>query len=93
MLWPLWRLSVHHPLMSEKSPTFDEIMAMLRQPMPDDIRQFACIHLYSYRDEAMHAARSDAPRERREALVAEARRRLRDKLRRLLAWAKERGRI
>lgn len=79
--------------MPERDPTGDEISTLLRQPMPPDVEQFARILLYDYRDKALEAARSKADRQRREELVAEARRRLRDKLRNLLALAKETDRM
>src|SRR5438105_1094872 len=81
------------PSMTEHEPIGDEIQELLQQPLPAVVAEFARIHLYSYRREALSAARSNALRQRREQLVAEARLRLRDKLRNLLAWAKRTGRM
>jgi hypothetical protein len=71
----------------------EEIHELLRQPTPPLVQEFARIHLYQYREEALEAARSDVDREQREERVAELRVRLRDRLRSLFAWAKETGRM
>jgi hypothetical protein len=77
----------------QDEPVGAEIQDLLRQPMPDDVQQFAWIHLCTYRDEAMAAVGAGADRRQREDLVAAARRRLRDRLRSLFAWAKDAGKL
>jgi hypothetical protein len=54
---------------------------------------FARIHLHGCRDEALAAVKRGKDLVERERLVGEARLRLRDKLRALLAWGKESGRV
>jgi hypothetical protein len=79
--------------MPDHDPIGEEIQELLRQPMPPLVQEFARIHLCQYREEALAAARSWTERQEREAVVAELRVRLRDKLRSLFAWAKETGRM
>jgi hypothetical protein len=77
----------------DRDPVSDDIQELLRQPMPPEVEEFARIHLDDYRTEALAAARAALDRAARKALVAAARWKLRDKLRSLLTWAKDTGRM
>ncbi len=77
--------------MPESDSVHDEVHSILSQPLPAIIREFAAVHLYQYRDDALVAARAHGNTAEREQAVAELRVNLRDKLRRLLAWAKQSG--
>lgn len=79
--------------MSESDPISDEIHAILSQPLPPLVKEFAAVHLYQYREDALAAARADGETADREQAVAELRLLLRDKLRRLVAWARQSGRM
>jgi hypothetical protein len=79
--------------MPESDPVNDEIHGILSQPLPAIVKEFATVHLYQYRDDALAAARAPGNTAKREQAVAELRVNLRDKLRRLLAWARRSGRM
>jgi hypothetical protein len=79
--------------MPESDPVHDEINGILRQSLPPIVKEFASVHLYRYRDDALVAARTPGSTAEREEAVAALRVNLRDKLRRLLAWAKQSGRM
>jgi hypothetical protein len=79
--------------MSESDPVNDDIHRILSQPLPPIVNEFAAVHLYQYRDDALTAARAPGDTAQREQAVAELRVVLRDKLLRLLAWARQSGRM
>jgi hypothetical protein len=79
--------------MLDSDPVSDEIHDILRQPLPPIVREFAAVHLDQYRDDALAAARRPGEMADREQAVAELRMILRDKLRRLLTWARQSGRM
>jgi hypothetical protein len=79
--------------MPEFDPVHDEIDRILSQPLPAIIREFASVHLYQFRDDALAAARAPGATAERERAIAELRVTLRDRLHRLLAWARQSGRM
>jgi hypothetical protein len=70
-----------------------EIEPLLRQDLPADVREFAGMLLYRYRDEALAIARTAEASDQKRRKIGDARERLRLALLKLLAWAKETGRM
>ncbi len=84
---------LYGPGMPKSDPVHNEINRILSQPLPAIIKEFAAVHLYQYRDDALAAARAPGNTAEREQAIAELRVILRDKLRRLLAWARQSGQM